>query len=329
MKLGMLFPGYGSQSIGMAKELYDESRLVQEYFEEASNCLNVNFVKLCFASSDVELSQIPDAYTSNFLVSSAIAALLKSEGIDPTMVAGYNLGEYAALASVGCFTLPDGLYLLNKFAGMYQSALPSLSAGMLHITGVSTTAVEKLCKKVSTKDEKVMVALYVLPEECLVSGHSLAIDRLRDALHEQLPHALVENALLEHGLHSFLMDDMIKDFTMYLEKVDFKDLRAPFVSGVDGLPFVEGDRVKQHVLEHIHEPVLWPVVLKEMSVCDILVEVGPGKQLSRTVQALYPEKKVYTINTRADIEELKQAIAAAKSPLVEEQKQEDIQSKIE
>jgi [acyl-carrier-protein] S-malonyltransferase len=323
MKLGMLFPGYGSQSIGMAKELYDESRLVQEYFEEASNCLNVNFVKLCFASSDVELSQIPDAYTANFLVSSAIAALLKSEGIEPSMVAGYNLGEYAAVSAVGGFTLPDGLYLLNKFAGMYQAALPTLSAGMLQITGVPTAAVEKLCKKVSTKEEKVTIALYVLPEECFVGGHNSVIDRLRDALHEQLPHAVVENALLENGLHSALMDTVVKDFTMYLEKVDFKDLRASFVSGVDGLPFEQGDRVKQHVLEHIYSPVLWPEVLATMSTCDILVEVGPGKQLARTVNALYPEKKVYTINTRADIEQLKQAIADAQPPVIEEQKQDD------
>ena len=84
MKIGMMFPGYGSQFAGMTKELYDESRLVQEYFEEASNCLNVNFVKLCFASSDVELGQIPDAYTANFLASCALAALLKSEGIEPS-----------------------------------------------------------------------------------------------------------------------------------------------------------------------------------------------------------------------------------------------------
>jgi len=323
MKLGMLFPGYGSQSIGMAKELYDESRLVQEYFEEASNCLNVNFVKLCFASSEVELSQIPDAYTANFLVSSAIAALLKSEGIAPSMVAGYNLGEYAAVSSVGSFTFPDGLYLLNKFAGMYQTALPTMSVGMLQITGVPTGVVEKLCKKVSTHDEQVVVALFVLPEECLASGHSAAIDRLRDAIHEQLPQALVENAHLEHGLHSILMEKVVKDFTMYLEKVDFKDLIVPFVSGVDGLPFEQGDRVKQHVLDHISSPVLWPKVLATMSECDILVEVGPGKQLSRAVKALYPEKKVYTINTRADIDELKEAIADAQPPRIEEQKQDD------
>lgn len=323
MKIGMLFPGYGSQSIGMAKELYDESRLVQEYFEEASNCLDVNFVKLCFASSDVELSQIPDAYTANFLVSSALAALLKSEGIEPSMVAGYNLGEYAAVSAVGAFTLPDGLYLLNKFASIYQTVLPTMSVGMLQITDVPTTAVEKLCKKVSTKDEQVVVALYVLPEVCLVSGHVGAIDRLRNALHEQVPQALVEQALLEHGLHSPLMDSVVKDFTMYLEKVDFKNLGVPFVSGVDGLPFIEGDRVKQHVLEHISSPVLWPKVLETMNTCDIVVEVGPGKQLSKTVQALYPEKKVYTINTRADIEELKQAISDMQPAVVEEQKQDD------
>jgi [acyl-carrier-protein] S-malonyltransferase len=322
MKLGMMFPGYGSQYAGMTKELYDESRLVQEYFEEASNCLNVNFVKLCFASSDVELSRIPDAYTANFLASSALAALLKSEGIEPSLVGGYNLGEYAAVCAVGGFTFPDGLYLLNKVSSLYQGMLPNVQVALLHVKGVSENDLARLCKKMSKRNEPVQIAVFTLPEDVVVSGHAAAIDRLQKELSEKFPSAVVEAAPLEIGLHSKLMDPVAADFAMYLEKVDFKDLRAPLVSGVDGLPFEKGDRVKQHVIDHIHQPVLWPAVVKEMVACDFLVEVGPGKRLSETVAALYPDKKVYTINTRADIELLKAALPAAQSPVEEEQKQD-------
>src|SRR5438045_2310441 len=163
MKIGILFPGYGSQFVGMGKELYDESRIMQEYFEEAANCLNVNFVKLCFASSDAELAKMENAYPATFLVSCAIYALLKEEGIllhhggvNPELlrregqvtadiVAGYNLGEYAALHAAGGISFPDGLYLLNKYAHFYEQALPALDVGILQITGISTRTLEKAC----------------------------------------------------------------------------------------------------------------------------------------------------------------------------------------
>jgi len=120
MKVALLFPGYGSQYVGMGKEVYDEYRIVQEYFEEASNCLNVNFVKLCFASSDTEIGVAASAYTSIFLVSSALYAIIKQEGIVPALVAGYNIGEYSSLFAAGSITFPDGLYLLNKLALFHQ-----------------------------------------------------------------------------------------------------------------------------------------------------------------------------------------------------------------
>src|SRR5579872_2345677 len=101
MKIALLFPGYGSQYVGMGKELYDEYRIVQEYFEEASNCVNINFVKLCFASSDSEISKLVNAYTSLFVIGGAVSALLKEHGIVPDVVAGYNNGEITALFAAG------------------------------------------------------------------------------------------------------------------------------------------------------------------------------------------------------------------------------------
>src|SRR3990170_5846802 len=142
MKIALLFPGYGSQFVGMGKELYDEYRIVQEYFEEASNCLNTNFVKLCFASSDVELGKMGNAYTSLFLVGSATYAVLKEHGIEPDVVAGYNNGESAALFAAGCFSLPDGLYLLNKFCSFYQEIVDEMEVDVLHVTGIATAQLE-------------------------------------------------------------------------------------------------------------------------------------------------------------------------------------------
>ena len=114
-KVGIVFSGFGGQFVGMAKGVYDGSRLVQEYFEEAYNCLDVNFVKLCFASSEAELAKIYNAYLAIFLADISLYTLLDELGIKPDVVAGHGMGRYAAIFVAGGFTLPDALYLLNKY----------------------------------------------------------------------------------------------------------------------------------------------------------------------------------------------------------------------
>src|SRR5690349_16803857 len=101
MKIGVVFPGYGSQYVGMGKEFYDHFRVVQEYFEEASNCLDANFVKLCFAASDQELSEITNAYTAIFLTEVALYGVLVEQGVKVDQVAGLCIGRYAALFAAG------------------------------------------------------------------------------------------------------------------------------------------------------------------------------------------------------------------------------------
>src|SRR5580765_900605 len=160
MKIAVVFPGYGSQHVGMGKEMYDEYRIVQEYFEEASNCLNSNFVKLCFASSESEMATMPVAYPTIFLVSCALYALIRQEGITPAAVAGYNIGEYSALFATGSITFPDGLYLLNKLALFYQDLLPSLDVQMLRVSGIDGARLEAFCQYASRGDERALIVSY-------------------------------------------------------------------------------------------------------------------------------------------------------------------------
>src|SRR6266404_879736 len=178
----------------MGKELYDEYRIVQEYFEEAAHVLNINFVKLCFASSDTELSELVNAYTSLFLVGASTYAVLKEHGVTPDVVAGYNNGEATALFAASCFSLPDGLYLLNKFCSFYQEYIDAHTVDTMRVSGITTAQLEKMCQQIITgspskgtadgveDDGKAFVAVYNSPTEHIVAGDHNQLSAIQDMI---------------------------------------------------------------------------------------------------------------------------------------------------
>lgn len=305
MKIALLFPGYGSQFVGMGKELYDEYRIVQEYFEEASNCLNNNFVKLCFASSDVELGKLANAYTSLFLVGASTYAVLKEHGIEPDIVAGYNNGESAALFAAGCFSLPDGLYLLNKFSSFYQEFIDAHDVEALHIAGVATTPLEKMCKKATSNQEKAFIALYNNPTDHIVAGNRAALSLVQDMIGDT---AEVDYIGAEVGLHSEIMNDVVAQFKDYLEKVDFKDLKIPMISCIDGQQITIGADTKERFIRHINYPLDFTAVVKQLIDYDCILVATPGDKLTAAIMQEYPEKMVISVARKEDIDKLKDVI---------------------
>lgn len=309
MKIAMIFPGYGSQFVGMAKELYDESRIVQEYFEEAASCLPINFVKLCFASSDTELAQMNQGYPALFLVSCALYALLKEEGIKPSLIAGFNQGEYAALFASGSITFPDGLYLLNKLSSFYQDALQNLDVEMIRVEGISAAELDPLCVKVSKKKELASISIYFSPEEHVISGTRGAIENLKEEIEKKYPEASIESLDPETGLHSPLMEPVVENYRIYLEKVDFKNPTVPLVSGIDGRLVTNGAEIKERVTAQIEAPIYWTRIADVLAAHDLIIEIGPGDQLRELLGRSYPEMQVVSVNKKADIEKIKNMIA--------------------
>jgi len=307
MKIAMIFPGYASQYVGMAKELYDESRLVQEYFEEASNCLSNNFVKLCFASSDSELAKMAHAYTAIFLVSSSLYSLLAQEGITPSIVAGVDSGQYAALFAAQSLSLPDGLYLLNKLALFYQEFLEGKNFAIIKVTGIDEADITKLALEASDGDNVATISLYESSSVVYVSGPHAVIAQLRDLCEGR--GARVDHKPIEHGLHSFHAQPVVDMLKMYLEKVDFKDLTVPLINNVNALKINLGEQVKTAVLDQIISPIQWEQSMQSLKDCDVIVHIGPGDLLLQTLHYVHPQAKTIAINNRADIERLKELLS--------------------
>lgn len=305
MKIALLFPGYGSQFVGMGKELYDEYRVVQEYFEEASSCLDINFVKLCFASSDAELGKMVNAYTSLFLIGCSIYAVLKEHEIEPDIVAGYNNGETTALFAAGCFSLPDGLYLLNKFCSFYQEFIDRNDFDALRVTGVAMQQLEDMCKKFSDDKHKIFIAIYNSPTNHIVAGSHTSLSALQDMIGDT-----GESDYLgaEIGLHSPLMNEVVNLYKDYLEKVDFKDLKRPMISSIDGEIITLGADVKARYIRHIDFPLDFMRAMKRLIEYDCIVIAGQDDNLLQLIKHYYPEKIVTSIAKKADIDTLKEIL---------------------
>lgn len=302
MRTAILFPGYGGQLIGMAKALYDESRIMQEYFEEASNCLNVNFVKLCFASSDTDIAQMPAAYPSIFLVSCALYAVIRDKGIVPDMVVGCNTGDYGALYAAKSITFPDGLYLLNKYAQYYQTFLEENKIRMCAVKGIAHSTLITLCKKASTREESVSVSISYGDDDHMIGGHAGAVKKAQEML-DQHDKVTCKEQSPEYGVHSILMDPVAEQFKVYLEKVDFKD---PVITCMNSQAqiLVTGDHVKTNVTESIREPVLFNKVIDALAAYELIIQVGPGEQLGKLVKEKYPDTMVIIVQDKEDLEKL-------------------------
>ena len=296
MKIGILFPGYGSQFVGMGKDLYDQSRLMQEYFEQASNCLDINFIKLCFASSDAELAHISNAYVALFLVNASLYSLLRQEGITADRVAGHGVGEYAALYAAGSISLPDALYMLQKFAAFYGESLEQGKFSVAHVLGADDEQLEAWCAEHSTGKDTVTITAHNTPDDHYVSGPRKAVQKFTAFCN--LQEGVTCTELDEgYGLHSAHVDEVVEKLTSYLPKVDFKDLAIPMINCVDGVQVVSCEPAKYSVIRQINNPILWNQVLSNFTDCDTIITVGPGSALGEMARKRFPEKSILSFST--------------------------------
>lgn len=312
MNVVFLFPGYGGQFVGMGKDLYDEHRVLQEFFEEASHCLGINFVKLCFAASDSEIAQMPMSYPAIFLLSCALSALLAEHGITPTMVAGYDAGIYAALFAAGGLTFPDGLYIIRKYTEFYESLRQEKDLGALEVKKVPSAILENLCREFETTQ----VASYLGNDEHVVTGLAGDIELLRTAITQEVRKARVKSLDPAVGLHSPLVAPVKKMLDMYLAKVDFHEVQLPCLSTVTGQPMPSDKQsIRDVVLTRLENPIHWEKVMENIQDADVVIAFGPGTKLAQTARLWYPEKEVFSLNTIRDFDRIQEFFEEKKALL--------------
>ena len=290
-----IFPGQGSQYLGMGKELADNFRVARDVFQEADDILGWRLSRLCFEGPEDDLKLTANTQPAILASSIAVLRVLQAEtGLDAGFFAGHSLGEYSALVAAGAICFSDALQIVHLRGKYMQEAVPVGTGAMAAILGVEPEVVHEICSE-AAQGEIVVPANFNSPGQIVIAGHANAVQR---AIETAKSRGYRKAMLLPVSVpsHCSLMAPAGERLSDTLRGIDVLPLQAPVVTNVEAKPNSDSQRVKMLLVEQLSSPVLWDASVREMASRGVsrFLEIGPGKVLSGLVKRI--DKDVRTGN---------------------------------
>jgi [acyl-carrier-protein] S-malonyltransferase len=304
----VIFPGQGSQMVGMGKEFYDKFDIVKNLFKEADETLNFSISKLILEGPKEKLDLTVNTQPAIFLISYSIFNVIKSEfNIDLNKAkyfAGHSLGEYSALSCAGYLSFSDTLKILRIRGEAMQNSVPKGQGGMVAVLGSTVKTIEKILKD-NDKNFNAQIANDNSEGQIVLSGKIDDLDKLIIILKENT----IKNIKLPVSapFHCNLMNKATGIMSEELNKLSFNQVENKLISNVTAKEILDIDELKELLVKQIENRVRWRESVINMINNDVnhFIEIGPGKVLSGLVKRINREVKIDTINNQGDIESLK------------------------
>ncbi|SMB94811.1 [Acyl-carrier-protein] S-malonyltransferase [Thermanaeromonas toyohensis ToBE] len=286
-----VFPGQGSQYVGMGKELAQAFPIAAQTFKEAEETLGWPLTKLCFEGPPEELAQTQITQPAVLAVEVACLRVLTEHGVEPQAAAGHSLGEYAALVAAGSLSFPQALKLVARRGELMAQACAPGKGGMVAVLGVSAAQVEEICRRV--KRGVAEPANYNAPGQVVVAGDQEGLEELMELARKEGAKRVVQ-LNVSGPFHSSLMKPAAEGLKVELERVTFSRPRIPVVSNVTADYVQEVEEIRQNLITQVASPVRWEESIKRLisDGFEIFIEVGPGNVLSGLVRRIAPEVKL-------------------------------------
>lgn len=308
-KIAFIFPGQGSQSIGMGVELsnYENSK---QYFVKADEVLGFGLSSLMSEGPQEELTVTYNAQPALLTVGSMIASRLSEAGITPAYTAGHSLGEYTALVASGVLSFEDGVCAVHKRGQFMNEAVPAGEGAMAAILGLDAKALEAVTESITTAGYPVQPANLNCPGQIVISGTKEGVDRACVELKEAgAKRAIPLN--VSGPFHSSLMKPAANNLKSALDDLQMKDALIPVIANVNAQAVTDKETIKQLLVEQLYSPVLWEDSVRTLIESGVthFIECGPGKVLSGLVKKI---DRSVTVMPVYDEETLNAVIEAAK-----------------
>ena len=306
IKTAFLFPGQGSQSVGMGKDLADNFSVAREVFEEADQALGFSISKLCFEGPEDELRKTVNTQPAILTVSVAALRVLQQAEISFDITAGHSLGEYSALVGAGVLDFADAVRLVNKRGQFMQEAVPLGEGAMAAVMGMEREKVVEICAEVEKEAGAVQAVNFNCPGQIVIAGKTVAVEKAAAALKA----AGAKRAIMlpvSAPFHSTLLQPAAEKLALELEKVSFHEPKLPVVANVTGKISTNSNEIKQLLVTQAANPVLWEDCVATVAAygATVSVEVGPGKVLTGFTKKIAPEIATFNVE---DMESLQKTL---------------------
>ncbi|MCI8353014.1 MAG: ACP S-malonyltransferase [Clostridia bacterium] len=295
MKIGFLFPGQGSQSIGMGKDLYEKYEIVRNIYNEVKKLTGINIAKITFEGPEELLNETKNTQLAILTMSLGILEILKQKNIKCDIQAGLSLGEYTALINSQVLSLDEGIKLVQKRGEYMQNLLPEGNWQMAAILGLTDEQVEEICKKV--KCGFVKPANYNTLGQVAISGEEKAIKEA-EIIAKESDAKKVMILKTAGPFHTEKLIESSKALRKELETITINKLETKVIKNIDGEFYENTDDIKDILAKHIINPVRFSKTLQNMldNGIDTFIEIGPGKTLSGFVKRMKTEKNIQIFN---------------------------------